>query len=300
MINTVGACVSAEWRYWITTKHGVIKNYKDWYPNLILDCGIFRMLSGYTPMENLQIVFGDGDTEPSVEQTYLDNETYLIDTDLTHPVVYDNSNPAAPFGILSRTIPTGEGPIVISEMGLPFVHGSVLFNRVLILDDLGAPSSITKQPGDSFTVECKVTFRRSSETASSSGLIDDGLGGTIDTKSIILNAGLYQLLTEGLWTISGAQIGTDYTDPIPTNTGCIAPVGTPTFWWQNPNNPVDNYRMLDYGVSKGETGAVAIREVSFSDDGVSMIRSTLSREFTIPSGYKMVPRYKFEISRYGT
>lgn len=299
MDNTIHIGIKAEWRYWVTTKHGVVKNYRDWTKNVILNSGLTSWLTYGSLVDSPVIALGDNATTPAITQTALAHEVYRTTLGVGSPGIYDSATPAAPFALVSRTIPAGTGDLTIREMGLVSANNT-LFNRTLVLDIEGNPTTVVKQDADTMTVECRITLTRSSETFVTNSGVSDGLGSTIDTKTIITNAGLLYMLKDDCsqFFYGTAQVGSDYTNPIPTNTGCVSPIASAAPWMVS-NSSGSYYRIETVDLNVVLPESTAIREIALGKRGSDdyNLRTVLSRDYVKPLNKTIIMTYRIDFTR---
>lgn len=119
---------------------GVPTKETGWFHNLVLDTGL-KQLSVGTAISHCFV--GTGNSEPKPEQTGLDSHlaetTQVLRTEQGRDV-----KSAEPFYWIRKVYRYNEGAAKgnLAEVGTGWVHGSC-FNRTLIKDDLGNPTTIT-------------------------------------------------------------------------------------------------------------------------------------------------------------
>lgn len=304
-MHNIGVGIYGEWRYWTTTKSGVIKNYRDWNKNVILNDGLLRFVQGHGGLVGYytSIRVGDGNSSPVITQSALDNVVYETDHNLTAPDMnYDN--PIAPYVTVSKTIPSGTGDLTIREMGV-YINDAphpTLLNRILITDTLGNPDTLVKLDGDTMTIECRIILTRLSETPVESVSISDGLGGTISAKTLVTDSALAYMLSGGIGSIlSGlTSVGSSGVDPSHSDTGCNTIIGTAeTGNWSSISSDgtsitksVELSQLL--GPSEATFRELAIGTALYSNFA---IRTVLSREYVKPLNKKLTLTYKLEFFR---
>lgn len=114
----------------------------DWFPNLITDQGLNRMGANSDYLLWCQV--GSGDNTPAFTDTTL--ETFVAATS-NQTAVSTGAQPSSPYFIAHTiTYRFAEGVAAgnLSEVGIAWTSGaSSLFSRALIVDSLGAPTTIT-------------------------------------------------------------------------------------------------------------------------------------------------------------
>lgn len=305
-MHNIGIGVYGEWRYWITTKNGVVKNYRDWNKNIILNSAIYYPLRGAALLRaDYTIQLGDGDSTPSVTQTGLDNVVY--ETQSSNVKDLDYSDRAHLKMTYSRTIPSGTGDLTIRELSLrnklSLSPWSYAVNRILITDINGDPSEIVKLDGDTMTVECRISIKRLSETPVDSGVISDGLGGTIQAHTLLTDYGLYDIFcgAGNIQLLSGlVSIGTGQTSPSPSDVGCETVIEEEAATWSD-------ISITDVAVTKSVdiSSVVSSLEKTFREvcvgctaiSGQYPIRTVFSRDYVKPAGKTVILTYKLEFFR---
>lgn len=121
-----------------------------WQKNLILDAGIYRILSNNTSGVLNHISVGAGSTAPSVGQTQLASKIAHTNRNRTLSHGYDFGGE---FGWTKLQVQFAQGAAAgnISELGVGW-DGTNLFSRALVLNSEGNPTTITVLPDEFLTV----------------------------------------------------------------------------------------------------------------------------------------------------
>lgn len=113
----------------------------DWFPNLITDNGKNRYADTYNYIAYCQV--GTGNTAPSIGDTALVNR--VGSTNVNQATTYGAQGSAPYFGWWRKTFRFGTGVAAgnLAEIGVGPVNIGNLFSRALIVDGVGAPTTIT-------------------------------------------------------------------------------------------------------------------------------------------------------------
>lgn len=113
----------------------------DWFPNLILEGGLERMGESADYMQACRV--GAGSTPPTINDTTLDSQVATT-TGISGNVAGAQSVEPY-FGWRRRTyrFPEGSAAGNLSEVGVGWGSGGLLFSRALISDPGGAPTTIS-------------------------------------------------------------------------------------------------------------------------------------------------------------
>ena len=115
----------------------------DWFKNIVLDTGLNRMSVG-TWIDRVRV--GSGNSTPAASQTQLDNTIASTTTVLSGSDSITKQTTTSPYyAAAKRTYRFGEGVAAgnISEVGCGWGTGLDLWNRALVKDLNGNPTTIT-------------------------------------------------------------------------------------------------------------------------------------------------------------
>lgn len=113
------------------------------FPNLITDAGLLRY--GYDDNFIRYCNIGSSSTTPTVSDTALINRLYYSESALSENTGANNTDPNARYVYRRRTIrftPTGV-PYTIAEVGFGWNTTGSVFNRALVVDGGGSPTTIS-------------------------------------------------------------------------------------------------------------------------------------------------------------
>lgn len=137
----IGLAVGALFKLNVHKGDGVPTKDTGWFHNLVLDTGL-KYLSVGDAITHCYV--GSGNSEPTINQTGLD--VHLAGTNIVMRNIETGRElgAAKPYYWMRRTYRFNEGVAkgVLAEVGTGWALGS-LFNRTLIKDDLGNPTTIT-------------------------------------------------------------------------------------------------------------------------------------------------------------
>lgn len=132
----------------------------DWFPNIITDVGINGLAGAGDAMFHISCV-GTGNTVPAASDTNLVSQvgTRAFNNGAGESSVKINNNVVPYYGALRRTwrYAVGTATGVLAEVGVKSSAG-ILFSRALIVDGLGAPTTLTVLSDEilDVTYECRV------------------------------------------------------------------------------------------------------------------------------------------------
>ena len=115
----------------------------DWFKNIVLDTGLNQMSVG-TWIDRVRV--GSGNSTPVASQTQLDNTIASTNTILSGSDSVKKQTTTSPYYVAAkRTYRFGEGVATgnISEVGCGWGTGLALWNRALVKDLNGNPTTIT-------------------------------------------------------------------------------------------------------------------------------------------------------------
>lgn len=114
----------------------------DWFHNLVLNAGLDRLSVGRA---DSQLNIGSGNSTPAITQTNLDSFMAASTTVQTQASGRNFDNPSQPYYWIRRTyrFNAGVGTGTIAELGLGWSNTNC-FNRTLVKDSGGNPTTITK------------------------------------------------------------------------------------------------------------------------------------------------------------
>jgi len=152
-----GSGISGEYRMIVTKPDGSTFD-TGWFDNLILNQGLDRIGNGgLNPIFQFCRV-GTGTSTPVVTQTSLDAQIAASNSIGAATSTANSGSPLYETTLVNTCVFT-QGSVVgnITEVGIGWATtGSTLFSRALILDNLGAPTSITLTAIDQLTVYYRV------------------------------------------------------------------------------------------------------------------------------------------------
>jgi len=139
----------------------------DWFPNLILNAGLERMGSSTTFLTHCRV--GTGSTPPSPLDSGLVSQ--LASTATVTANVYGAQSTSPYFGWRRKTFRFGQGAAAgnISEVGVGWDAGTLLYSRALILDSYGAPTTISV--GIDETLDVTYELRTQPDIVDSTGVV---------------------------------------------------------------------------------------------------------------------------------
>lgn len=194
---------------------GVPVRETDWFHNLVLDSGLDRMGVGNFIYK---CCVGTGNSTPVASQTALDS--FLASTDTITSTSYSKNTTTLPY-YMSNTARWrfGEGVAAgnISEVGMGWDDQN-LWNRALIRDAQGNPTTITVLPDEFLDIIAEVRLYPSNGTTGSFNLLDKS-GAVVSTHTwtaVPYMSGGYNLgqkfgiYTDSAWTVhyvSSASVG---------------------------------------------------------------------------------------------
>lgn len=153
----------------------------EWTHNLVTDWGLSQLSSSTSNLLN-NIVVGSSSTAPDVSQTTLSNK--IAHTGAAAPTQPNNEIQVAtaPFYIAIRKtfrFAAGTATGIIAEVGLS-PTGTNVFNRALVKDSNGNPSTITVLSDEILDILCEVRVYLA-DTISGSFPLKDKVGNTLRT-----------------------------------------------------------------------------------------------------------------------
>lgn len=159
-MNTINlnAKVSGEYNICITKADGSIQE-TGWFDNLILNAGLDKLGSGTSPIGYCSV--GSGTSVPSPTQTALDARLVTSTGYVTSAQSAVNSGSPLYQATLTYANVFSQGAVVgnISEVGVgTATNGTALFSRALILNNVGAPTTLTLVALDQLTVYYRIKF----------------------------------------------------------------------------------------------------------------------------------------------
>lgn len=176
----------------VNVSTGAIRELTDWFPNLVLDSGLERMgVGGWITGCSI----GTGNSLPVESQVQLDaflaRTTNAIATSsgiVATPVWYQYVNRTWRF-----TPPTATGNL--SELGLGW-GDNLLWNRALIRDSSGNPTTITVLPDEFLDVISQIRVYPNTQDATNTINIRNGVGEIVSTHTATIrpaNIGTFSL-----------------------------------------------------------------------------------------------------------
>lgn len=162
--------------------HEIVKETPEFH-NLVLDSGLARMSVGAWID---RCVVGSGNSEPTATQVSLDNmvaSTTTVATGVSDTAgIQVTTAPFYWFGCRTWRFATGTATGNLSEIGLGW-DGSSLWNRALIRDNLGNPTTITVLADEYLDVFCEVRVYPSDSSGSFN--VVDKLSNIISTHNYL-------------------------------------------------------------------------------------------------------------------
>lgn len=122
----------------------------DWFPNLILNAGLDRMGANGDYLSWCQV--GSGSAAPEITQTTLASRVAGTGTAQAATAANSGSSPFFARRTITFRFARGVATGVLAEVGVGWATTGSLYSRALILDALGAPTTITVLADESLDV----------------------------------------------------------------------------------------------------------------------------------------------------
>lgn len=144
-----------------------------WFDNIVLDSGLVTMSSSASAQYIHGVQVGSGASAPVKSQTALDAPIAITTTTTSHWTETQNITDAPYFVSIkgSYRFDIGAAKGILREVGLVSRIGNKLWNRALIRDALGEPTSLTILADDYLTVHCEVRVYPAPPTSGTFNLI---------------------------------------------------------------------------------------------------------------------------------
>lgn len=244
----------------------------DWFCNLVLDTGLARMSVG-TWIDRCCI--GTGNSTPVAAQTALDK--FLASTTTKQASSTSVQVTTSPYYYsVTVTWRFGQGVAAgnISEVGLGWGNSN-LWNRALIKDSNGNPTTITVLSDEYLDVISEIRIYPGDTVSGSFNLLDKA-GALISTHTItgvpalVANNSTFQQITFGWFNVSASDLTTDKTSQIGNGTYFTSSVVT----YPTPNS-VRSVLTID------------LSSANFSHKSIGISISPLGNPNGIGCGYKV-------------
>ena len=154
----------------------------DWFKNIVLDTGLNRMSVG-TWIDRVRV--GSGNSTPAASQTQLDNTIASTTTVLSGSDSITKQTTTSPYyAAAKRTYRFGEGVAAgnISEVGCGWGTGLALWNRALVKDLNGNPTTITVLSDEFLDVIIEVRYYPTQSFSGSFNLLNK-TGGIVSSHT---------------------------------------------------------------------------------------------------------------------
>lgn len=176
-------------RFQITVRDaetGKVKHETPWFDNMVLDQGLDGMA---TQSWFTNIAVGTGGGETTAQMTNLKNRLNVSPD--TNNVTYGYVNTATEkYNWARRAVRFDAGRfnnVNLAEVGATMYDGK-MWNRALILDTAGQPTTITVSPTDYLDITAEVRIYLPAQPVVSSVAVKDKNGNVIDTLTVSTNA----------------------------------------------------------------------------------------------------------------
>ncbi|WP_168416468.1 hypothetical protein [Acinetobacter indicus] len=189
----------------------------EWFKNIVLDTGLNRMSVG-TWIDRVRV--GSGNSTPVASQTQLDNTIASTTTLFGGNGTISKQTTTSPYYVaVNRTYRFAEGVAAgnISEVGCGWGTGLALWNRALVKDLNGDPTTITVLSDEFLDVIVEVRYYPTQSFSGSFNLLNK-TGGIVSSHTYAglpqfseYNAGFDMMLSRGVSLYSGSMnsINTD-------------------------------------------------------------------------------------------
>lgn len=124
----------------IAPHHGTVRRETPWIDNLILDAGLDRLAASINAIGVCAV--GTGNTAPAVSDTQLASLLASTSTTQSSNEVTDTESPYTTTRTVVKRFAQGAAEGNIAEVGIGWAAAS-LFSRALIVDEEGAPTTLT-------------------------------------------------------------------------------------------------------------------------------------------------------------
>ena len=191
--------LKGQYKIEIKRNNTIIKE-TDWFDNLITDYGLLEYKK-YRHIDSFECHIGTGTGTPSVSDTKLETRLKTSDTSNRSSLVEENKKAAC---IYEFTFPKGSVIGNITEVGVKYYYGSVLFSRSLITDSNNVLTALTITDIDELTVYYKILIKFPTEDTQPFTIVNNGVTHTVIGRRILKTkaiphswANLTSVLSEG-------------------------------------------------------------------------------------------------------
>lgn len=232
----------------------------DWFQNLVLDQALNEIGTRALSLSNIAIAFrvGSGNTAPLVTDTQLQSQIASTVTAQGAPTSGVVPSPGAYiWRRQTRRFAAGVAAGILAEVGVGWAQtGGTLFSRALIVDDMGAPTTITVLADEILDVSYE--FRvYPQETDSTGTLVLDGITYDYTARASRINVvNVWFSQTPGNQFLGSASAFTGNIGPL---TGTPSGTGSPTATGASipyANNSLEGSATATWGLNTGNIGGI--------------------------------------------